>query len=839
MSKPMTDTDIQRFREEVEARLRKLDNPELSATFALRMALTVLPMLAHQAEERGFLWYWDKRQREKYLFAVCHALQTGWLLPAGLRISDAVAKAAAYAADAADAAGVPRVAAYVTYTIDDAAKAVADATDITADTATSYAASAAANATAAVRADAVTDITEFIREEFDDLTPDSDVAGYLVTRVTSPLSRLQAPFLSRLRELHSFDYWADWFQDRYDGKAMDKEILEKSVRLPEEITAMEPRAINWYLKELAEREREEKIKRVRAIFIGNGEAGKTSLIQALKSQEAVGNTDMTPGVEISDWSVADTELTAHFWDFGGQVIAHATHQFFLRARCVYILVLNPRSTDTDPNQQAEYWLEFVRAFGNEAPVLLVGNKCDLTLMQVDIRRLQENHPNIQGFYSLSATGYQDVFAREFGIFKDALIKQLNEVGKTQPYFSLEEFAVIEQLRAKSSREPFLEKAAFDRQCEERVIDADRQKDFIQLLDQLGEIIYFPKLYRLYGFLDYLLNPRWLTYGVYQILYSDVLRRQDGRLHEDDVMMLMKDRRIEDEQGNVLDYPEQRLNFLIRTMEQFKLCYPSAGEDEKDKWIVPDLLPSDQPERIDFDDRDALRFDFRFETFLPRHVLSQFIVEHYRDIHVHQVWQHGVCLESRAYQKTTALVRADYQTRMLSLEVSGLHVDRYFSVLYDSVLEILDRMPKLKYAKRLHLDEKARIEGGRGLGDKEAKEAYADFEDLLAQEAAGQRKYFCKSGAYDLERVLRPMPRDDRPLQEGPEREMFTEKNGQITIVDVVMVILAGMGVFTLLLSLSLVGKVIGSAMVFATVSFWKRREIKKILSRMREKGFSA
>jgi len=400
----MTDIDIQQFREEVETRLRELDNPKLSAIFALRMALTALPLLDHQAEEKGFLWYWKKEQREKYLFAVCHALQTGWLLPAGRPISDAVAKAAAYAADSADATDIPRVAAYVAYAIDDAAKAVADATDITADTATSYATSAAAHAAAARAAAATaTDITGFIREELDGLTSDSDVAGYLATRVTSPLSRLQAPFLSHLRELHTFDYWADWFQDRYDGKFINKEILEKSVFLPDEIAAMDPRAINWYLKELAEREREEKIKRVRAIFIGNGEAGKTSLIQALKSQKAVGNTEMTPGVEISDWPVADTELTAHFWDFGGQVIAHATHQFFLRARCVYILVLNPRSTDTDPNQQAEYWLEFVRAFGNEAPVLLVGNKCDLTPIQVDVRRLQKNHPNIQGFYSLSAT----------------------------------------------------------------------------------------------------------------------------------------------------------------------------------------------------------------------------------------------------------------------------------------------------------------------------------------------------------------------------------------------------------------------------------------------------
>ena len=88
------------------------------------------------------------------------------------------------------------------------------------------------------------------------------------------------------------------------------------------------------------------LKRVRAIFIGHGEVGKTSLIRALHGEDVIaGEEAMTLGVATTDSQFKihkeagvftrtqerkDDDLIVHFWDFGGQVMAHATHQFFLR-----------------------------------------------------------------------------------------------------------------------------------------------------------------------------------------------------------------------------------------------------------------------------------------------------------------------------------------------------------------------------------------------------------------------------------------------------------------------------------------------------------------------------
>ena len=49
------------------------------------------------------------------------------------------------------------------------------------------------------------------------------------------------------------------------------------------------------------------------------------------------------------------KFQVNIWDFGGQEIYHATHQFFLTRRSVYILVCDDRKEDTD----FFYWLQVV------------------------------------------------------------------------------------------------------------------------------------------------------------------------------------------------------------------------------------------------------------------------------------------------------------------------------------------------------------------------------------------------------------------------------------------------------------------------------------------------
>lgn len=199
-----------------------------------------------------------------------------------------------------------------------------------------------------------------------------------------------------------FEVWLDWYDDRLQGKPIDIELLKQWNAIPPEIEEQGAIAINAYLKNLVQKTAMKPLNRVRAIFIGYGEAGKTSLIRVLNDENVIeGQEDMTAGIAIRYWKIPQTDIEAHFWDFGGQVMAHATHQFFLRASCLYVLVLNARS-EINSTEQAEYWLEHIKSFAGDAPVLIVGNKADNKIaLNLDMAYLKEKYPNIIQLYSLS------------------------------------------------------------------------------------------------------------------------------------------------------------------------------------------------------------------------------------------------------------------------------------------------------------------------------------------------------------------------------------------------------------------------------------------------------
>src|SRR5205823_9778700 len=103
--------------------------------------------------------------------------------------------------------------------------------------------------------------------------------------------------------------------------------------------------------------------------------GKTSLIKRLVHGQFDIHEAETPGIEIQSWPVtlADGDsVRLHVWDFGGQEILHATHQFFLTERTVYLLVLSGR--EGSAGEDAEYWLQLIRSFGADSPVIVALNK---------------------------------------------------------------------------------------------------------------------------------------------------------------------------------------------------------------------------------------------------------------------------------------------------------------------------------------------------------------------------------------------------------------------------------------------------------------------------------
>ena len=270
------------------------------------------------------------------------------------------------------------------------------------------------------------------------------------------------------------------------------DLLEKQVLIPEEILAQDVASIDAYLNSLVYADKA--LNRVRAIFMGHGTAGKTSLVRCLLGENVIeGKEDMTPGIDIREWLVPDSPVRAHFWDFGGQVIAHATHQFFLRTDCLYVLVMDARA-EINATEQAQYWLEHVKAFAGSAPVMLVGNKADKVRINPDLQTLQERYPNIVGFYHLSCTRYKTDYKSDFDSFKRDFIKHLTQLELHQVRFLDTHFNAMEALRAQSREQAFLSQAEFKWFCDQAGVkqnDGLDQKWLLDTLDKLGVISIFP------------------------------------------------------------------------------------------------------------------------------------------------------------------------------------------------------------------------------------------------------------------------------------------------------------------------------------------------------------
>jgi hypothetical protein len=80
------------------------------------------------------------------------------------------------------------------------------------------------------------------------------------------------------------------------------------------------------------------------ILVGRGEVGKTSLVKRLVANDFDGDESKTQGIKITSWFLTHDAHTfrLNIWDFGGQEIMHATHQFFLTERSRSIGAQRPR-----------------------------------------------------------------------------------------------------------------------------------------------------------------------------------------------------------------------------------------------------------------------------------------------------------------------------------------------------------------------------------------------------------------------------------------------------------------------------------------------------------------
>ena len=485
------------------------------------------------------------------------------------------------------------------------------------------------------------------------------------------------------------------------------DLRDNPLPIPPEILAKkdEPATIiNYYLQH--ETGEKKPLNEAKMLLVGQGGVGKTSLVKRLLKDKFDPHEEKTEGIEIEEWeevTVDDQKIRLNVWDFGGQEIMHATHQFFLTKRSLYLLVLDARLGDEE--NRIEYWLKIIKSFGGDSPVIIVGNKIDEHPLDIDRRGLMAKYRSIKEIVEVSCkegdgcNKLKDVIAREVGLLEhihDPLLTTWSAVknrleGMEEDYIPYQEYLSLCQ--------------------NEGVTDDLSQRTLIRLLHDLGIVLNFQDDPRLED--TSILNPEWVTNGVYRILNSNELFQKGGVLEWE---ML---NRILDSQ----EYPSDKYLFIMDMMRKFELCFAFEGFPDQ-RFLIPDLLSKEELYTGEWE--DTLTFQYHYDV-LPGSVISRFIVRMHPSICEKTYWRSGVVLADKG-SGNKALIRADKEDKKIFIGVSGREQTRrtFLGVIRSNFDYIHETIPGIKPEEKVPLPDHPEI--------------VVDYGHLLDLEALGETSF---------------------------------------------------------------------------------------------------
>jgi internalin A len=393
---------------------------------------------------------------------------------------------------------------------------------------------------------------------------------------------------------------------------------------------------------------EQPLNEAKLILLGHGAVGKTSLVNRLVKDTFDKHEKKTPGIRITQWPISlngGEKVRLNIWDFGGQEIMHSTHQFFLTQRSLYLLVLNGRQGHEDSD--AEYWLNLIKSFGEDSPVIVVLNKIKEHSFDLNRRGLKQKFPNIRDYIETDC-------AVRIGIaeLNEAIKRETDHLEHLRDAFPASWFAIKDSLAG--MKDNYLTFDRYRNICSENGENDQKAQDSLAFyLHSLGIALNYKDDPRLRD--THVLNPHWVTNGIYTIINSAELAQRKGELHLSNLPHIL----------DFNDYPPERHSFLLELMRKFDLCF--SFPERENNYLIPELLDKQQPsEAADFRPEKCLNFQYHY-PILPEGLMPRFIVRTYVLSTAQPRWRTGVILK---FEENRALVKADVQDKRILIAISG-------------------------------------------------------------------------------------------------------------------------------------------------------------------------
>lgn len=336
------------------------------------------------------------------------------------------------------------------------------------------------------------------------------------------------------------------------------------------------------------------------ILIGEGEVGKTCLMDALLNNRWEEHPS-THGIQIKAIKVTDPEtqkeLTLNGWDFGGQRVYRPTHQLFFSAPAVYLVVWKPRE---GPQQGfVKEWIQLVKRREPSAKILVVATHGGPQQRQPDIDRQELwdtfGKETVVDFFFVDSK--PDVHGHRKGIaeLKEAIARvaaEVPEVGRSVP----KSFADV-RTALQNTGAPYLPLDEVLSICRAHHMDDEIARLFITISHRLGHLTHYENDPALRDIV--ILRPDWLASAMSYVLDDEATRKAHGLVDFSRLGHLWDDpTRPADTR-----YPATLHRIFLRLMERFDLSYRVAGLSKDDESnpvsLIAQLVPDVTPKEEDF------------------------------------------------------------------------------------------------------------------------------------------------------------------------------------------------------------------------------------------------
>ncbi len=419
----------------------------------------------------------------------------------------------------------------------------------------------------------------------------------------------------------------------------------------------------------------------KVLVVGEGGVGKTSLVKALAGTEYDHNEPSTHGIRIEHLDLPHpthpgVEMQLNAWDFGGQEIYHATHQFFLSNRSLFLLVWNSRHGWEQG--RLRYWLDIIKARAPESPIILVVTHAEDRPVDFPLDDLKREYPQI-----VISTAVDNRTRQGIDALRDTITEQaakLPLMGAEWPKTWLKAAGTLWDCEVNRVAPDDMWQMMSDAGVEDPV----QQRYIAKALHELGDILYYSEDPELCD--TVILQPEWVNGYISKVLDSPEVEASQGLLTRTHLRELWRglDRGTSDH--------------FLSMMDKYDLSYRVDGRPD-DVSLVVERLSWNPPAYQDLwrgmAGKQEIRVLYRLNT-MPPGIPTWFIARSHRfSISMH--WRTGAVLKHGDH---LALVRADAHRKTVELTVRGPSPAAFFSILDDGLNRTLDRFPGLEIRREV-------------------------------------------------------------------------------------------------------------------------------------------